>query len=149
MSRIRLYTDLDATLIDSEENGENVEVFVRPGAVPFLKRLAKIGDLWLVTHGTRDHARNALRVMKTRPLFKGLITREDLYKRRQVAPPGFIFDDFPVGSWLYNLKATALGIDPYFWIKVEPFRVHERPDRGGLDHAFKELVRRVYKRKRA
>ena len=152
MPRSRLYCDLDNTLIMGVQNGNQIHVIVRPGAVKFLKRLAAIGDLWLMTHGVRSHARESLRVMGTRPLFKGILSREDyghlVPGDKPIAPPGFIFDDFPVGSWLYDLKATALGINRGLWIEVEPF-AFDKPDTGALSRAYHELVRRVSRKKTA
>ncbi len=43
--------------------------------------------------------------------------------------------------------AAPIGIDADFWIKVEPFDP-SATDNKALDRAFKELVRRVYSRKR-
>lgn len=146
MSRARLYTDLDETLI----SGSGASIVKRPGADRFIRTLSSIGDLWLITCGSLAHATIAMNVIDPRhEHFKGMITREDLelafddYRVvRNLAPPGFVFDDFPVGSWVYDVKSAALGIGPKLWIQVEPFHPSEQ-DRGGLNKALAEFARRL------
>ncbi len=143
------YVDLDNTLISGESQGDQVVVYKRPGANRFLNSLRRIGTVILLTHGTRDHAREALKVTGLWQHFKRVICREDLDRvvpgvGPVLAPPGYMFDDMPVGHWLYDLKATALGIGPDLWIQVEKFS-SEYPDKGGLRKALAELVRRVKK----
>ena len=144
-----IYVDLDNTLISGEAGPGQIIVYKRPGTDAFLKRLSKLGKLWLCTHGVRVHAEESLRVIGARDYFHGIICREHLNRVTpgrgpRLAPPGFMFDDYPVGSWLYDLKATALGIGPDLWIKVEKFGP-DSPDQDGLRKAYKELLRRVRK----
>ncbi|MBF0122344.1 MAG: CpaF family protein, partial [Candidatus Omnitrophica bacterium] len=40
---------------------------------------------------------------------------------KPISPPGVMFDDYPVGSSMYLLKAAAIGIGPDRWIQVEHF----------------------------
>lgn len=147
--RPNFYVDLDNTLISGEQEGSQVVVYKRPGAHRFLNNLRKIGNVTLVTHGTRDHAREALRVTGLGKHFRRVICREDLDRvvpgvGPALAPPGYMFDDYAVGSWLFDLKTTALGIGANFWIQVEKFST-EHPDRDGLKKALAEMIRRVRK----
>jgi len=164
-----IYVDLDATLIDSDvdELGNVVHIEARPGAARFLQKLSKHGDLFLLTHAMRPHVKNAFRVIgKSSKLFVGVISREDmepvieqidyivndprltdeekgmLYQEiRPLSPRGYVFDDQPVGSELYLLKAATVGAKPNDWIKVRPFK---RGRTGGqeLDRAYREYLRR-------
>ena len=145
--RPRLYVDLDNTLICGDVGDNQVVVYKRPGATRFLRWLASFGDVFLLTHGTREHAKKSLEVTGFGSFFKGVIAREDLSrvtpgKGPKIASRGYMFDDFPVGSWLYDLKATAIGIGPEHWIQVDYFGPGA-PDEGGLAKAAKELARRV------
>lgn len=148
MSRPVFWLDLDNTLISGvQESPERVVVTRRPGVRKFLEKLGKIGDLGLCTHGVRDHAEQSLRVLGARDKFKWVLSREDLDKvvpgvGPRLGKPGYMFDDFAVGSWLYDLKATALGISPDLWIQVEYFGPGV-PDKDGLRKGYIELVRRV------
>lgn len=148
--RPTFYVDLDNTLISGEpKDEETVMIYKRPGANRFLNFLRRYGNVVLLTHGTRDHARDALRVTGLAAHFRRVICREDLDRvvpgvGPALAPPGFMFDDMPVGHWLYDLKTTALGIGPDLWIQVEKFS-SEYPDKGGLKKALCELARRLRK----
>jgi len=100
---------------------------------------------------------------------KGVITREDMaivadklsdiemdynldaFQREQkfsaVQPlfePGYLFDDYQVGGWLYRLKATVVGINESKWITVTPFSANQ-PDNGGLERAYNEFLSRIGK----
>ena len=58
----------------------------------------------------------------------------------QIAPPGFMFDDFAAGPddlALYETKAAAIGISEDAWIQVEAFNADQR-DRNGLLKAYQE-----------
>lgn len=147
--RPNFYVDLDNTLISGEPQETQVVVYKRPGSHRFLNTLRGFGNVTLLTHGTIDHATEALRVTGLSRHFKRILSREDLDRVKpgvgpRLAPPGYMFDDMPVGHWLYELKATALGIGPDLWIQVEKFS-SEYPDKGGLRKALAELVRRVKK----
>ncbi len=164
---MRLYTDLDNVLINPVMGGPFLEDVVRiekrPDAEWFIEKLSRRGELWLLTSSMEVHARRALRVLgPVARRFSGVITREDLSfveaqirvvmdarvaeeERaelwslvRPIAPRGPVFDDFPVGSDMFILKSTAVGIGPEGWIEVEPFTT-ERPDRGGLRRAYAEF----------
>jgi len=175
---MRLYCDLDNVLVRSVIGGpfmhDVVRIVPRPDAEWFLRNLAGHGELWLLTASSGDHPRRALRTLGPSALrhFSGFITREDLAiveaqiqvvlttraddsERRglwslidPIAPPGFVFDDFPVESDVFALKATAVGIGPEHWIQVESFD-NESPDRGGLRKAYAEFHRRLGTRSRS
>lgn len=169
---MRIYVDLDHTLVnpvvDEEFPYEVVDIIPRPGAYEFLTRLRKHGEPWLLTASERRHAARALEVLgPAAERFAGVLSREDLWPVEAqihvvesavvedheraalwkliepVAPPGPVFDDFPVGSPMYLLKSYAVGIGPERWIQVEPF-VEGFPDRGGLAKAYNEFIRRFY-----
>lgn len=174
----RIYVDLDNVLVRSVMGGPfmhyGVQIVPRPDAEWFLRKLAGHGEPWLLTASSGDHPRRALRALGPSALrhFSGLITREDLAiveaqiqvvltarvdesERRglwslidPIAPPGFVFDDFPVGSDVFALKATAVGIGPERWIQVESFDT-ENPDRGGLRKAYAEFCSRLGTRSRS
>lgn len=169
---MRIYCDLDDVLVRSVMGGpfmnDIVQIVPRPDAEWFLRKLAGHGELWLLTASSGDHPRRALRALgpSTSRHFSGFITREDLAiveaqiqvvrtarvddsERRglwslidPIAPPGFVFDDFPVGSDVFALKATAVGIGPEHWIQVESFD-DESPDRSGLRKAYAEFLTRL------
>lgn len=150
MTKPIFYVDLDNTLIagDVAEPGK-VVVYKRPGTHRFLSILSGVGDLCLLTHGVREHADESLRVIGVTNHFKKVLSREDLDRvvpgvGPRLGAPGFMFDDYPVGSWLYDLKSTAIGIGPRLWIQVEKFSL-EHPDKGGLKKALNELCRRMQK----
>lgn len=149
--KARFFVDLDNTLIsgDVDDVNNRVVVYRRPGAEKFLTTLRTLGDVILLTHGVKEHAREALRVTGLGQFFKFSITREDLDRvtpvtGKPIAPPGIMFDDYPVGSWLYDLKATAIGTYGHhdLWIQVERFGF-DKPDRDGLKKALIELKRRI------
>jgi len=144
------WLDLDNTLISGVQDGPSrIVVQRRPGARKFVEHLSRLGDVGLCTHGVREHAEESLNTIGMRDRFSTIICREDL---NEVVPgqgprlgrPGYMFDDFPVGSWLYDLKATALGIGPDLWIQVDYFGPGS-PDKDGLRRAYLELLRRVRK----
>lgn len=163
--RRRIYTDLDQVLIAPVvEAGRVVDVLPRPGADWFVRRLASKGDLWLLTAADRTHAFRGLRTLgPAAKVFQGIISwenlepiaemvrviesekdlskeaRAELYQSIQpIAPPGPVFDDFPVGSWVYLVKAAAVGIGEDAWIQVEGF-YPESGDGRGLVEALRRL----------
>ena len=168
---MRIYCDNDNTLTAPEwsNSGGNeiVDIHVRPKAEWFLEQLSKHGEIYVITAATKEYATQALaRLGEARKLIKGIISREDMLpisnaivdlecdpelewieKQRRYAelkplyPEGFLFDDYPVGGWLYKLKAKIVGIDESKWIKVQPFGVHD-PDNNGLEKAYKEFLER-------
>ena len=150
-TRPDIWIDLDNTLISGVQEGGKMVVYRRPGARKFTEYLSRIGNLNLCTHGVRDHAEQSLQTIGLRDRFKRIISREDLDRVQpgigpRIGRPGFMFDDFEVGSWLYDLKATALGIGPELWIQVEYFGPGS-PDRDGLRKGYLELLRRVRSRR--
>jgi hypothetical protein len=152
MTRPNIYVDLDSTLIHPVgANGDLVYMKVRPGIEWFFRQMSQIGKVNILTHGTREHAHRALDLLPTKHI-RLVVAREDMQpiadaleygrKTRPILPPGPIFDDYPWGSWLANLKSATVGIvEPRFWIQVERFDA-DAPDRGGLKKAFGEFVRR-------
>lgn len=168
---MRIYTDLDNVLINPVMGGRDgysvVGIVPRPEAEWFLSKLASYGELWLLTASAGDHPFRGLRTIspRARDYFAGFITREDLalveeqiqvvknarVSREErlelwgliqpIAPPGPIFDDYPVGSRMFEMKATAVGIGPEDWIQVEKFD-QGMPDRQGLRKAYAEFKRR-------
>ncbi len=154
----RIYSDLDHTLIAPIVQGDVVvDVKVRPGVDWFLNTLAEHHELWLLTFATREHAEASLRVIGPAAAnFAGIISREDLAPVAQaiavgsrcvpqIAPPGFMFDDFAAGPDdldLYETKSAAIGISEDAWIKVEEYNADQR-DRKGLLKAYQEYLRRV------
>lgn len=165
---MRIYLDLDESLIGNTlgPEGNSIQIHPRPGASWFIRTMAQHGDLWLLTMAAEEHARRALRKLGPEAKrFKGMITREDLQPiedqvdvvldpsiseevRRElwdqikpIAPPGIMFDDFPVGSKMYAVKSKAIGIDPDRWIQVEGY-YPGFPDHQGLKRAYSEFVSR-------
>lgn len=168
MSQV-LYSDLDETLIFSEElPGGSISIIVRPEASDFLQTLASYGDVWIMSFGTRPHVENAMRELgrRARNAVAGIITREDLRpitddielidnlpglrdehrqtleaEIPQLYPSGVIFDDQPVGSQLYRIKRAALGIDENMWVQVGD-------SEGGLWNAYRRFLARFATPKR-
>lgn len=168
---MRIYCDNDNTLTAPQwsPNGgsEIVGVLIRPKAEWFLEQLAKHGEVYVITAATKDYALPALEKLgEARKFIKGVISREDMLPisdkivdiecdselewvekhRRYLAikplfPEGYLFDDYPVGGWLYKLKAKVVGIDESKWIKVEPFGPND-PDKNGLEKAYAEFIAR-------
>lgn len=168
---MRIYTDLDNVLVNPVMGGPQgydvLRIVPRPEAEWFLAKLAGLGELWLLTASAGDHPWRALRTITPdfAKYFSGYITREQLafieeqihvVKSAHVDPetrrelwsliqpigePGVVFDDYPVGSRMFTMKATAVGIGPEDWIQVEPF-AEGSPDRGGLRKAYAEFKRR-------
>jgi|SRR5579871_1263989 len=167
-----IYVDMDNVLIAPvlDEEGNAIDLIVRPGVKNFLERLSMYGDLTLLTAASREWANQVLdRLGPTAKIFTNIRTGEDLFPIWQqvelirnsrglsdedretlyreiqpILPPGVIFDDFPVGSDMYLLKGHAAGIvqvNPHLWIQVEEFTA-EKPDRGGLEKAFEEFKKR-------
>lgn len=169
---MRIYCDNDNTLTAPEWSpaggNEIIGVLVRPKAAWFLEQLSKHGEIYVMTAATKEYALQALNKLgDARKLIKGVISREDmlsvsdkivdiecnselewvekerLYQQIEpIFPAGFIFDDYPVGGWLYRLKAKVIGIDESKWIKVKPFGPHD-PDENGLEKAYAEFVERL------
>lgn len=165
VTRMRLYADLDHTLINTVVDAQDriLRIEPRPGVDRFLASLARHGELWLLTASERTYALGALDVLgPAARAFSGAIFREDLEPvaaqiravlganveegvRQElwglvqpIAPSGVVFDDFPVDSEMFLLKATAVSAAPEDWIQVEPFATG-RPDRGGLAKAYSEF----------
>jgi len=164
-----IYVDLDATLIDSDVDdlGNVTAIHPRPGVGRFLEKLEKHGDLFLLTHATRPHVKNAFRAVgKPMKLFQAVVSREDmapiieqieyivndprlsteergmLYQEIQpIMPRGYIFDDQPVGSELYLIKTATVGARPNDWIQVKPFRKGATTG-NALERAYQEYLRR-------
>lgn len=158
-----LYVDLDETLVANLFDGR---IIPRPGAKGFLSDLSRHGDLVLLTASARSHASEALGTLgPAARLFRSIVTREDLapiaaqievietadvpeagkaelYESvPPILPPGYVFDDFGVGSWVYALKGLATGTPPERWIGVDQF-TYKHPDRGGLRKAYREFRKR-------
>ena len=167
---MRLYVDLDETLIANVVRGNDVvDILPRPGVGWFLRTLAQHGDLWLLTAAHSSHAERALKKIGIgAKRFKGILTREDLEPVQEqiavvletpgltddqrlalwndikpIANPGIMFDDFPVGSPMWAMKSKAIGISEQEdkWIQVEPY-YPGKLDRQGLKNAYSEFVAR-------
>lgn len=164
---MRLYVDLDNTLGYPLLRQEQLVGFiVRPTAEWFLRTLARHGDVWLLSSAERSHVTRALRTLgRAANVLRGTLTREDLLpvaealyrisvtsrseaeqdrklsRVRKIARPGIMFDDFMVGTDMYLLKSKAIGIGENLWIQVEAFS-EEFPDRGGLQKAYEQFLRR-------
>lgn len=147
--------------------GGGYSITKRPGVDQFIRSLSSHGELYVLSHATRDHVLNALEAIgDSSHAFQGILSREDLQpvidqleivtsepglseRERSrlimeippIAPRGVMFDDFPPRSWMYSIKATALGIDERHWIQVAPFN-DLKPDRRGLEKAYQEYLRR-------
>ena len=167
-----IYVDLDDTLIHPEVDsaGMVTNIIVRPGASGFLRRLGQMGTVVLLTHAMRDHAIRGLEAIgPASEVFVDILSREDLqpvidqieainstpglrekdkirlYREvLPIAPPGFMLDDWGVGSWMYWLKSSALGIGRKQWIQVLPFDPYQT-NGAALNHAYYELYRRAAK----
>jgi NLI interacting factor-like phosphatase len=168
---MRIYLDLDETLIGNvvDPAGNVLEIYPRPGARWFIRTMANHGDVWMLTAAAQEHAKRALRKLSPESrLFRGVISREDLEpiekqidivlgtpglseedrlelweQIKPIAPPGVIFDDFPVGSKMYAMKSKAVGIDDSRWIQVDPY-VPGIPDHQGLKRAYSEFLQRFH-----
>jgi hypothetical protein len=164
-----IFVDLDQTLIDSDVDGlGNVTaIYPRPGVGHFLGKLSGRGDLFLLTHAERPHVKNAFRAIgKPAKLFQGVISREDMseiveqieyifqdpkltdeerrmiYQEIQpIMPRGYVFDDQPIGSELYLIKAAAVGARPSDWVQVKAFKRNGAVDHE-LERAYQEYLRR-------
>lgn len=166
-----IYCDLDETLVAPVRGGRVApgfnNVIPRPGAEAFLGSLSRHGDIVLLTMSTRNQAEHALRILGRPARFIGeLISREDLeligeqidvveradvsprekaalYRDiRPLYPQGFIFDDQPIGSGAYEIKSLATATPPERWIQVASFGYPGLIDRGGLQRAYREFLRR-------
>jgi hypothetical protein len=168
---MRIYVDLDNTLANPVLGGPSgddvIRIEPRPGAAWFLRNLQRHGEPWLLTAGSFAHARRSLAILgpSVERRLQGVIPYESLGPIEKqikmavspdlsdqdrfelwraiepIAPKGVVFDDFPVGSTMFVLKAKAVGIGPQWWIRVEPFTT-EQPDQGGLRKAYAEFVSR-------
>ncbi len=157
-----IYTDLDATLIHSDDTA----IYPRPGAAEFLRRLAGHADVYILSHATLPHVQRALPYLGSGSKYlSGVFSREDLQpvidqfdrlaskalpkadlKRlraniKPLFPAGVLFDDQPVGSDLYLIKSTALGIGEGLWIHVLPYTRVNLND-NALEQAYKKFQRR-------
>lgn len=167
MARL-IFVDIDETMISAQtrRDGE-LSITKRPGVDQFIHSLSSHGELYILSHATRDHVLNALETIgSSSRTFQGILSREDLkpvldqleiifsepglsslerdrlvMEIPPIAPRGVMFDDFPPRSEMYTIKATALGIDERHWIQVAPFN-DLKPDRGGLEKAYQEYLRR-------
>jgi hypothetical protein len=167
MARL-IFVDIDETMISAQmRRGGELSITKRPGVDQFIRSLSGHGELYVLSHATRDHVLNALEVIgDSSRSFQGILSREDLkpvidqldiifsepglsnlerdrlvMEIPPIAPRGVMFDDFPPKSEMYAIKATALGIDERHWIQVEAFN-DLKPDRGGLGKAYQEYLRR-------
>lgn len=166
----KLFVDLDDTLIASvvDDQGNVTEIVPRPGADDFLIKLSKHGDLYLLTHATRPHVRDAFKALgPISRIFEAVISRENMrpiieqleiidrsadltdaereFLYEEIEPifqKGFIFDDQPVGSELYWIKTLAIGATQDDWIRVRAFTDYAVA-RSGLDRAYAEYRRRA------
>jgi len=172
---MRIYVDLDNVLVNPVLVGDRggVRIDPRPGADRFLSSLARRGDLCLLTASDPHHAQYGLKSLGSAGrLFRHAITRRELAPVEEqirvvlgadvgeeararlwasiapIAPPGVVFDDFPVGSGMFLLKATAVGIGPERWIQVEAFTAG-RPDWNGLAKAYEEFKLRFVSARRS
>jgi hypothetical protein len=170
MSRCRAYIDLDETLLTGVETVSGLMPRVRPDAGWFLRMMSTHCDLWLLTRANKAWAEEGLQAIgPTASVFVGMISREDLLPIQEqievifnaglsenetdallreippIAPAGVIFDDFQIGSFMYWIKALAVGIGEYQWIQVEEFS-KKSPDRGGLHKAYLEFKRKFVHR---
>jgi hypothetical protein len=170
MRKQPIYTDLDNVLVYAildPKTDRPVDLVVHPDAGWFLETVSRYGDLSLLTSANLDWATYALkRLGRSAKHFSHVYTNEDLYPvaahlemierahprdreelHEQVAsilPPGVIFDDYPVKSWMYLLKGLATGItriDPELWITVEKFE-HPQEKSMSLRRAFGEFLKR-------
>ncbi len=160
-----IYVDLDETLIHAivDPFSGNIErILVRPGASEFLKALSRYGDVVLLTHAMRSHARAGLKAIGAASKYiTKVISRENMESviqqleaidsesalsekdRRElyaqvwpIAKSGVMFDDMSVGSWLQILKSAALGIPDKMWIQV-----NRRDWSKGLERAYRQFVK--------
>lgn len=166
---MRIYTDLDETLIANvlDGDGNSVDIIPRPGVSWFLRTLSQHGSLWLITYATMPHVRQAFKKLGAdSKLFRGIISRETMVpveeqikvvletpglsedeqfalwnQIKPIAKPGVVFDDFPIMSSLGALKSKSVGITDDKWIQVAPY-LPGTPDRQGLKRAFSEFVAR-------
>lgn len=168
---MRIYCDNDNTLtapVWAPTGGnEIVDVMVRPKAAWFLEQLSKHGEVFIVTAATKEYATRALmKLGDAQKFIKGIVSREDMLpvsnqivdiecdtelewiekarryeKIKPMFEPGYLFDDYPTGGWLYKLKSKVVGIDESKWIKVAPFGPND-PDKDGLEKAYAEFVSR-------
>lgn len=163
-----IYSDLDETLIHNEldHHGNLIRIHPRPGAGEFLKNLSKHGDVYILSHGTVAHVMSALpQIGPGIEAVTGVLAREDLQPvinelerieempirsrekkrlRAEIAPivlPGVIFDDQPVGSWLYAIKSIAMGTGPGTWIEVPAYSRPTPKDRA-LEKAYRKFRKR-------
>lgn len=163
MSRPRAYIDMDETLLTGVETTRGLMPRMRPDAGLFLRMISAHCDLWLLTMASREWAEEGMRAVgPTSSVFVGMITREDLLPIEEqiavifnsglseaetkallgevqpIALQGVIFDDFPVGSWMYWIKSLAVGIGPEQWMQVDKFS-KDHPGRGGLMKAYEKF----------
>lgn len=166
---MRIYTDLDETLIANvlDSEGNSVDIIPRPGVSWFLRTLSQHGSLWLITYATMPHVKQAFRKLGSdSKLFRGIVSRETMEpveeqikvvletpglsedeqfalwsQIKPIAKPGIVFDDFPMMSMLGALKSKSVGITDDKWIEVEP-SLPGVPDRQGLKRAYSEFVAR-------
>jgi hypothetical protein len=167
---VRIYVDLDDTLVTSEIDpytGAVRRIFPRPDAHEFLANLSRHGSIRILTRAGSVHAERAVRKLGTAAKFvKGVITREDmaavedkieailtapisdesknvlLSKVKPLYPKGVIFDNDEAWSDTFLLKTTAVGVGFDEWIKVDPFDLDVQ-DLGKLEKAYLDFLSRL------
>lgn len=172
---MNLYVDLDETLIGPVRDWREPSVMtgfkLRPGVREFLQELSKHGRITILTAASFDWAREVVPQLPGMTLVRQVVTREELYpiaeqmavieeapvteEEREalyrevepIYPTGYMFDDYPVGSWMWRYKSLAAGIPPKRWIQVSRF-TPETPDREGLS-GLKEAIREFRRRLKA
>lgn len=166
-----IYVDLDETLIHAVVDpfsGNVQKILVRPGASEFLRALSRYGDVVLLTHAMKSHAKDGLKAIGAAAKYiTKVISRENMVSvmqqleaidsepslsekdRRElyaqvwpIAEPGVMFDDMSVGSWLQILKSAALGIQDKMWIQV-----NRRDWSKGLERAYRQFVKKFVQKR--
>lgn len=172
MPRPPIYCDMDHVLvlpIIDPFTDEAKDIEIRPDVEWFLESLSRYGDVSLMSQADRGWVNFVVsKLGKAARFLKQKISRQDLaiidrqiervneknlpiaerdlqYLRiAPILPAGVIFDDYPVGSWMFWLKSVANGTartGGEMWIEVDPF-LETIPEMGGLRRAFAEFERR-------
>lgn len=162
-----IYVDFDDTLIhpETDRRGRVIRIHPRPHAGEFLLRLSRHAPVYILSHAYLEHVMENLPLLGPDVgVVEGVLAREDLQpvieqveeilwsgaseqaqeralqKITPIAPAGVMFDDQPVGSYLYKVKASALGIGPGMWIQVKPYNP-PTPNDTGLERAYQKFKR--------